>query len=96
MYTQRKKVPSIAIPFLSLDPEPLPTTAPAAPMSKRAPGPSSDEPSVREVEGDETEERDEDELEQKWKAGIRRKVDLRLCGVAGVLCSLNLLDSGVR
>ncbi|KAK4647904.1 uncharacterized protein QC761_0005680 [Podospora bellae-mahoneyi] len=26
---------------------------------------------------------------------IRRKVDLRLCTIAGLLCSLNLLDSGV-
>jgi MFS family permease len=26
---------------------------------------------------------------------IRRKVDLRLCSIAGLLCSLNLLDSGV-
>ncbi|KAK4193168.1 major facilitator superfamily domain-containing protein [Podospora australis] len=26
---------------------------------------------------------------------IRRKVDIRLCTIAGILCSLNLLDSGV-
>jgi len=26
---------------------------------------------------------------------LRRKVDLRLCTIAGILCSLNLLDSGV-
>lgn len=26
---------------------------------------------------------------------IRRKVDLRLCTIAGLLCSLNLLDSGI-
>lgn len=26
---------------------------------------------------------------------IRRKVDLRLCTIAGILCSLNLLDSGI-
>ncbi|KAK3989932.1 high-affinity nicotinic acid transporter [Cladorrhinum sp. PSN332] len=26
---------------------------------------------------------------------VRRKVDLRLCTIAGILCSLNLLDSGV-
>jgi len=31
---------------------------------------------------------------EQWKA-IRRKVDLRLCSIAGLLCSLNLLDSGV-
>ncbi|CAG8196536.1 unnamed protein product [Penicillium salamii] len=32
-----------------------------------------------------------DALEKK----IRRKVDLRLCTIAGLLCSLNLLDSGI-
>lgn len=26
---------------------------------------------------------------------LRRKVDLRLCSIAGILCSLNLLDSGI-
>ena len=26
---------------------------------------------------------------------IRRKVDLRLCPIAGILCSLQLLDSGI-
>ncbi|KAF2480501.1 putative MFS transporter [Neohortaea acidophila] len=31
------------------------------------------------------------ELERR----LRRKVDLRLCTIAGILCSLNLLDSGV-
>ncbi|KAK4249449.1 major facilitator superfamily domain-containing protein [Corynascus novoguineensis] len=34
---------------------------------------------------------DDDALERR----IRRKVDLRLCTIAGILCSLNLLDSGV-
>ncbi|KKK16224.1 hypothetical protein ARAM_001794 [Aspergillus rambellii] len=29
------------------------------------------------------------------EAQIRRKTDLRLCTIAGVLCSLNLLDSGI-
>ncbi|EHY59558.1 hypothetical protein HRR83_001165 [Exophiala dermatitidis] len=29
------------------------------------------------------------------EARLRRKVDLRLCTIAGVLCSLNLLDSGI-
>ncbi|KAL4883665.1 major facilitator superfamily domain-containing protein [Aspergillus karnatakaensis] len=34
----------------------------------------------------------------EWKyleARIRRKADLRLCTIAGLLCSLNLLDSGI-
>ncbi|KAK3309817.1 major facilitator superfamily domain-containing protein [Chaetomium strumarium] len=33
----------------------------------------------------------DDALERR----IRRKVDVRLCTIAGILCSLNLLDSGV-
>lgn len=36
-----------------------------------------------------------EDLEAKWREGIRLKVDLRLCTIAGILCSLNLLDSGV-
>ncbi|KAL5337826.1 major facilitator superfamily domain-containing protein [Aspergillus crustosus] len=34
----------------------------------------------------------------EWKyleSRIRRKADLRLCTIAGILCSLNLLDSGI-
>lgn len=34
---------------------------------------------------------DADDLERR----LRLKVDLRLCSIAGILCSLNLLDSGV-
>lgn len=34
---------------------------------------------------------DYEDLERR----LRRKVDLRLCSIAGILCSLNLLDSGV-
>ncbi|KAK5941520.1 hypothetical protein PMZ80_006799 [Knufia obscura] len=38
----------------------------------------------------------EDENYDKQLEGkIRRKVDLRLCTIAGILCSLNLLDSGI-
>lgn len=37
--------------------------------------------------------------EQVWDPALERrlrlKVDLRLCTIAGILCSLNLLDSGV-
>jgi len=29
------------------------------------------------------------------KRHLSRKLDLRLCTIAGVLCSLNLLDSGI-
>jgi len=35
------------------------------------------------------------DLEEQWAQKIRLKVDLRLCSIAGILCSLNLLDSGV-
>lgn len=29
------------------------------------------------------------------EAALRRKIDLRLCTIAGILCSLNLIDSGI-
>ncbi|KAI1349883.1 retrograde regulation protein 2 [Xylaria sp. FL0043] len=35
------------------------------------------------------------ETESAPERRLRRKVDLRLCTIAGILCSLNLLDSGV-
>jgi hypothetical protein len=34
-----------------------------------------------------------DEKEREMK--LVRKIDLRLCTIAGILCSLNLLDSGI-
>lgn len=34
-------------------------------------------------------------LQADAEARLRRKVDLRLCSIAGILCSLNLLDSGI-
>ena len=38
----------------------------------------------------------ENEVENlKQEKRIRLKVDLRLCTIAGLLCSLNLLDSGI-
>lgn len=37
-----------------------------------------------------------DDIQQDGSYGkIRHKVDLRLCSIAGILCSLNLLDSGI-
>lgn len=42
-----------------------------------------------------TEGDDSCRLEEEWSTKIRLKVDLRLCSIAGILCSLNLLDSGV-
>lgn len=67
-------------------------------MSKRPSSQGSADESTREVQDDEqdaivTGERDD--LEEKWEKNIRLKVDLRLCSIAGILCSLNLLDSGV-
>ena len=45
------------------------------------------------------ETRDEDlretMLSKTREAQLRRKVDLRLCTIAGILCSLDLLDSGI-
>lgn len=40
---------------------------------------------------------DDEDDNQKHEAGkrLRLKVDLRLCTIAGLLCSLNLLDSGI-
>lgn len=38
---------------------------------------------------------DADDVDPAISRRIRRKVDLRLCTIAGILCSLNLLDSGV-
>jgi MFS family permease len=66
-------------------------------MSKTAPSQASEEESVREVQDDEqdlTEARERASIEAEWEK-IRLKVDLRLCTIAGILCSLNLLDSGV-
>ena len=36
-----------------------------------------------------------DQERLKMEKGLRLKVDLRLCTIAGLLCSLNLLDSGI-
>ncbi|KAI0004777.1 putative MFS transporter [Xylariaceae sp. FL0662B] len=37
----------------------------------------------------------DNEVDSAMVRRLRRKVDLRLCTIAGILCSLNLLDSGV-
>jgi MFS family permease len=66
-------------------------------MSKTAPSQASEEESVREVQDDEqnlTDAQERASIEVEWEK-IRLKVDLRLCTIAGILCSLNLLDSGV-
>jgi len=38
---------------------------------------------------------DHEHYDSQLERNIRRKVDLRLCTIAGILCSLNLLDSGI-
>jgi hypothetical protein len=37
----------------------------------------------------------EAEAEKERERKLVRKIDLRLCTIAGILCSLNLLDSGI-
>lgn len=40
--------------------------------------------------------RDGDLLEKiQLERALVRSIDLRLCSIAGILCSLNLLDSGI-
>lgn len=47
------------------------------------------------VVSDEVPEDDSQEDEKSLERRLRIKVDVRLCTIAGILCSLNLLDSGV-
>lgn len=67
-------------------------------MTKIAASQASEE-SVKEVQDDGEQDaiasHERDSLEEEWEKSIRLKVDLRLCSIAGILCSLNLLDSGV-
>ncbi|KAF1940239.1 MFS general substrate transporter [Clathrospora elynae] len=67
-------------------------------MSKRPTSQGSADESIREVHEDGQEAMiapESDGIEEEWRNSIRLKVDLRLCSIAGILCSLNLLDSGV-
>ncbi|CAG5171867.1 uncharacterized protein ALTATR162_LOCUS7387 [Alternaria atra] len=67
-------------------------------MTKRTASQHSADESIREVQDDPYDELDDQErdiIEEEWRNSIRMKVDLRLCSIAGILCSLNLLDSGV-
>ncbi|KAL1794984.1 hypothetical protein ACET3X_006800 [Alternaria dauci] len=67
-------------------------------MTKSPASQHSSEESVREVQNDpydELDDQERDRIEEEWRNSIRLKVDLRLCSIAGILCSLNLLDSGV-
>ncbi|KAJ4372085.1 hypothetical protein N0V83_003858 [Neocucurbitaria cava] len=67
-------------------------------MTKSVPSQSLVDESIQEVQNDEQDANDAEEremIEEQWEEKIRLKVDLRLCTIAGILCSLNLLDSGV-
>ncbi|KAG9188463.1 hypothetical protein G6011_02386 [Alternaria panax] len=67
-------------------------------MTKSAASQDSADGSIREVQDDaynELDDQERDKIEEEWRNSIRMKVDLRLCSIAGILCSLNLLDSGV-
>jgi hypothetical protein len=64
----------------------------------KGPRSQASEESVQEVQDEEQDAivtRERARLEGEWEGNIRLKVDLRLCSIAGILCSLNLLDSGV-
>jgi hypothetical protein len=55
---------------------------------------------ISEVRDDEQRHEDDGGMEHgeemsKLEGKLVRKVDFRLCTIAGVLCSLNLLDSGI-
>jgi MFS family permease len=54
----------------------------------------TDEPNVGEIQEIVGEPGDDNEKVESERR-IRTKVDLRLCSIAGILCSLDLLDSGV-
>lgn len=67
-------------------------------MSKSPPSQSSAEGLAHEAQDDEQDAivtGRRDGIEEDWEKRIRLRVDLRLCSIAGILCSLNLLDSGV-
>ncbi|KAH6878822.1 major facilitator superfamily domain-containing protein [Alternaria rosae] len=67
-------------------------------MKKSASSQQSTDESIRELHDqrhDEIHDGERDRIEEEWRNSIRLKVDLRLCSIAGILCSLNLLDSGV-
>ncbi|KAK6440477.1 hypothetical protein LTR95_003301 [Oleoguttula sp. CCFEE 5521] len=68
-----------------------------SPSPSRIKGSANGHTDVRNCSIDEDDDRREDltEDEKILERRLRLKVDLRLCTIAAVLCSLNLLDSGV-
>ena len=73
--------------------EPLLQSLQARAVVSAAPKSNTMAPSIID-EGEEQRE-DEREMQKLLESKLRRKVDLRLCSIAGILCSLNLLDSGI-
>jgi len=47
------------------------------------------------LNGDADEDASSEAMTSALEAKLVRKIDLRLCTIAGILCSLNLLDSGI-
>src|SRR4051812_32389961 len=67
-------------------------------MAQSPPSQSSVDECVDGFQNDEQESivtGERDAIEKEWEDKIRLKIDLRLCSIAGILCSLDLLDSGV-
>lgn len=68
----------------------------ASPRDSMTKGPPDENiltfPEAEEIEDEEIED---DPSERDLERRLRFKVDIRLCTIAGILCSLNLLDSGV-
>ncbi|KAJ4288138.1 hypothetical protein N0V90_012155 [Kalmusia sp. IMI 367209] len=64
---------------------------------KKSPSTQDDETLVTDVQDVATDEQEEQGVidKQARERRIRLKVDFRLCSIAGILCSLDLLDSGV-
>jgi len=57
--------------------------------------PTVNDTSIQTSNNDGTTDNITDEIKKLSEVRLRRKVDLRLCTIAGILCSLNLLDSGI-
>ena len=62
-------------------------------MSNKTNGVAEDDPlaPLKSTPSDDEYEHHDEQAERD----LRRKIDLRLCTIAGILCSLNLLDSGI-
>jgi sugar phosphate permease len=64
-------------------------------MAKSAVAQELEDPDMGTQAIEEEREEQENDAKEALEKKIRLKVDLRLCSIAGLLCSLNLLDSGV-